>query len=43
MRVDIFVEEAESDAPFASVLVYENHEEYNLFKDYAPSRKERPA
>jgi hypothetical protein len=43
MRVDIFVEGAGSDAPFASVLVYENHEEYNLFKDYAPSRKERPA
>ena len=43
MRVDVFVEGAGSDAPFASVLVYENHEEYNLFKDYAPSRKERPA
>ena len=43
MRVDIFVDGAEEDAPFASVLVYENHEEYNSFKDYVPSRKERPA
>ena len=32
----------EVEAPFASLLVYENHEEYCLFKDYEPSRKERP-
>lgn len=42
MRVDIFVHGTEGEAPFASLLVYENHEEYCLFKDYVPSRKERP-
>jgi hypothetical protein len=42
MRVDIYVEGATDDAPFTDNLIYENHEEYNRFKDYALSRKERP-
>ena len=42
MRVDIYVEGATDDAPFTHNLIYENHEEYNHFKDYALSRKERP-
>ena len=42
MRVEIFVEGAQTEDPFTYVLVYENHDEYNLFKDYEPSRKERP-
>ena len=41
MRVEIFVKGHE-DEPFAMVLVYENHEEYAIFKDYDLGRKERP-
>ncbi len=43
MRVEIYVEGATDDAPFSTTnAVYENNAEYNLFKDYALSRKERP-
>ena len=42
MRVEVFVDGAKSDAPFAVLPVYENNKEYNLFKDYALSRKEHP-
>ncbi|MBP3606294.1 MAG: hypothetical protein J6J66_06830 [Clostridia bacterium] len=42
MRVDVYVAGATDGEPFAKLAVYENSEEYNIFKDYIPSRKERP-
>ena len=42
MRVEIFVDGAEGEEPFAYLPVYENNEEYSLFKDYKLSRKEHP-
>ena len=42
MRVDVYVKGAADSEPFTSLAVYENNAEYNLFKDYALSRKERP-
>ena len=42
IRLEVFVKGASGDEPFAMLPIYENHEEYNVFKDYVPSRKERP-
>lgn len=42
IRLEIFVNEAESDTPFAMIPIYENNEDYSAFKDYVLSGEEAP-
>ncbi len=42
IRLEVFVEGADGEKPFAMLPIYENNEEYNTFTDYELSRKERP-
>ena len=42
IRLEIFVNGAEDDKPYAMVAVYENNENYSSFKEYKLSGGERP-
>lgn len=42
IRVEVYVEGADSEEPFAMLPIYENNDEYSEFTDYALSRKEKP-
>ena len=42
IRLEVFVNEAESDEPYAMVAIYENNENYSAFSDYNLSSKEKP-
>ncbi len=42
IRLEVFVNEAHSDEPFAMIPVYENHEGYNVFDEYVLKEEERP-
>ncbi len=42
IRLEVFVKGGDTENPFARLPIYENNEDNAAFKDYVPSRKERP-
>lgn len=42
VRLEVFINAAKSEEPFAMIAIYENHEDYNVFEEYVLSDKERP-
>lgn len=42
IRLEVFINAAESETPFAMIPVYENHEGYNVFSTYTLSEREKP-